>query len=77
VADEAGAEIAVGEVSRPHGIRGELRVHVYNETSDVLLKKPPVRLVLADGSARSVKIVAARRANKAILVELVSIEGLG
>jgi 16S rRNA processing protein RimM len=68
VADEA--EIAVGEVSRPHGIRGELRIHVYNEDSDVLLKKPPVRLVLADGSSRPAKIVAARRANKVILVEL-------
>jgi 16S rRNA processing protein RimM len=68
--DKTRGEVAVAEVARPHGIRGELRVHVYNESSDVLLKKPPVTLVLADGSERPAKIVGARRANKAVLIEL-------
>ena len=65
-----GSDVAVAEVARPHGIRGELRLKVYNEDSDLLLRKPPVRMVLPDGSERPTKIVAARRANKAILVKL-------
>jgi 16S rRNA processing protein RimM len=63
-------DVAVAEVARPHGIKGELRLRVYNEESDLLLEKPPIRLVLADGTERPTKIVAARRANKAILVKL-------
>jgi 16S rRNA processing protein RimM len=43
---------------------------MYNEGSGLLLKKPTVRLVLADGKERPAKIVAARRANKVILIEL-------
>ncbi len=62
--------VPVAEVARPHGVRGEVRLQVYNLGSDLLLARPPVRLRLPDGSEREVKIRSARAVNKGILVEL-------
>lgn len=62
--------VAVAEVARPHGIKGELRLHLFNSESDLLLKRPSVRLRLADGSERDFNITAARPVNKGILVTL-------
>ncbi|WP_437963238.1 ribosome maturation factor RimM [Sorangium sp. So ce260] len=62
--------VPVAEVSRPHGVQGELRLRIYNESSDLLLTRPPIRLRLPDGSERDAKIVAARPVDKALLVRL-------
>ncbi|WP_437805377.1 ribosome maturation factor RimM [Sorangium sp. So ce1078] len=62
--------VPVAEVSRPHGVQGELRLRIYNESSDLLLARPPIRLRLPDGSERDAKIVAARPVDKALLVRL-------
>lgn len=62
--------VPVAQVGRPHGVRGELRLQVYNLGSDLLLARPPVKLRLADGSEREAKIRSARPVNKGILVEL-------
>lgn len=62
--------VPVAEIARPHGVRGELRLQVYNLGSDLLLTRPPVQLRLPDGAMRDVKIRSARPVNKGILVEL-------
>ena len=62
--------VPVAQVGRPHGVRGELRLQVYNLGSDLLLSRPPVQLRLPDGSEREAKIRSARPVNKGILVEL-------
>ncbi|MEJ7731614.1 MAG: ribosome maturation factor RimM [Polyangiaceae bacterium] len=62
--------VAVAEVARPHGIRGELRLKPYNLDSDMLLRKSEVLLRMPDGSERAVSVAAARAVNKAVLVEL-------
>jgi 16S rRNA processing protein RimM len=66
--------IAVAEVARPHGIQGELRLKVYNPDSDLLVRKPRVRLRMPDGSLRDTAIVSARDANKALLVRLSGVD---
>jgi 16S rRNA processing protein RimM len=47
---------------------------VFNEGSDLLLGRPPVRLRLPDGAERDVKLSGARRANKALLVRLAGVD---
>jgi len=65
--------VPVAEVARPHGVQGEIRLKVYNQGSDLLLRRPPVRLRLADGIERDAVIHGAREANKAILVKLTGV----
>jgi 16S rRNA processing protein RimM len=62
--------VAVAEVARPHGIRGELRLKPYNLDSDMLLRRSELLLRMPDGSERVVSVAAARAVNKAVLVEL-------
>ena len=65
--------VALAEVARPHGVKGELRLKLYNPDSAVLLRKPRIRLVTADG-ARAIKLRSVRRVPKALLVRL---DGIG
>jgi 16S rRNA processing protein RimM len=62
--------IPLAEIARPHGIRGELRLKVYNSDSDLLLALPEVTLQPPDGEPRRVKITHAQRANDAILARI-------
>src|SRR5579871_6392653 len=65
--------VALAEVARPHGIQGELRLKVYNPDSDLLRRRPPVILRLADGTEREASITAARDADKALLVRIAGV----
>lgn len=61
--------IALGEVTRPHGVRGELRLKIYNQDSDLLLDMEEVRV------GEKIRIVDhARPANDAILMKLRGID---
>jgi len=62
--------VPVAVVARPHGVLGELRLKLYNEGSSLLLDKPPIRLRLASGEERDVRLVSVREADKALLVRL-------
>jgi len=66
--------IGVAEIARPHGIQGELRLKVYNPDSDLLSRRPRVRLRLPDGALRDAAITSARDANKALLVRLAGVD---
>lgn len=68
------AWVPLAEVARPHGVRGELRLKVYNADSDILLELDEVLVRLPDGSEHEVSIDAARRADQAILMKLYSID---
>jgi 16S rRNA processing protein RimM len=66
--------VALAEVARPHGVRGELRVKVYNSDSELL---PSVRDVLvrrADGVERSIRLQSVRGADEGFL--LAKLEGV-
>lgn len=62
--------VALGAVSRPHGVRGELRVHVFNADSDLLSTLKRVHLRDASGQVTTFGVRSARRAPKTWLVAL-------
>jgi 16S rRNA processing protein RimM len=66
--------IALATVARPHGVRGEVRLDVYNRQSDVLLRADEVLVRMADGEEHEVSVDGARRADKAILLKLHSVD---
>jgi 16S rRNA processing protein RimM len=55
-------------------VHGELRLRIFNEQSDLLLRRPPIRLRMPDGAERDAKIEAARPTNKALLVRLAGVD---
>ena len=68
------AWIPLAEVARPHGVRGELRLKLYNADSDILLEQDAVLLRLKDGKERAVTVDKARRADDAILMKLRTVD---
>jgi 16S rRNA processing protein RimM len=66
--------VPLAEVARPHGVKGELRLKLFNKDSDVLLHQDDVLLRLPDGEEHEVSVDGARRADDAILMKLYSID---
>lgn len=64
--------IALAEVARPHGVKGELRLKVYNRDSDLLRQVREVTLELPSGKRQTATLKSARWANDALLVTLAS-----
>jgi 16S rRNA processing protein RimM len=62
--------VVLAVVTRPHGVRGELKVKLFNPDSDVLLRKRRARLVLADGEAREVSLRNPRAVPGGMIVRL-------
>ncbi len=67
--------VALAEVARPHGLRGELRLKVYNTDSDLLLTRPHIRLCPVMGEPQKAELSAVRRVPGAMLARLVGVEG--
>jgi 16S rRNA processing protein RimM len=66
--------VPLAEVARPHGVRGEVRLKLYNADSDVLLELDEVLVRLPSGEEHEVSVDAARRADTAILMKLHSVD---
>jgi 16S rRNA processing protein RimM len=66
--------IPLAEIARPHGVRGEIRLRLFNKTSDVLLEQEEVLVRLPDGEEHEVSVERARRADDAILMKLYSVD---
>ena len=66
--------IPLAEVARPHGVRGELRLKLFNKDSDLLLAHDEVLVRLPNGEEHEVSIDRARRADDAILMKLYSVD---
>jgi 16S rRNA processing protein RimM len=66
--------VPLAEVARPHGVKGELRLRLFNATSDVLLEQEEVLVRMADGEEHEVSVERARRADDAILMKLFSVD---
>jgi 16S rRNA processing protein RimM len=66
--------VALAEVARPHGVRGEVRLKVFNRDSDLLLALACVFVRLPNGEEHDVSVDSARRADAAILMKLHSID---
>jgi 16S rRNA processing protein RimM len=68
------AWIPLAEIARPHGVRGEVRLRLFNKTSDTLLGLDEVLVRLPDGKEHEVSVERARRADDAILMKLYSVD---
>lgn len=68
------AWVPLAEVARPHGVKGELRLRLFNATSDVLLEQDEVLVRMTGGEEHEVSVERARRADDAILMKLYSVD---
>ena len=68
------AWVPLAEIARPHGVRGELRLKLFNAASDVLLEQDEVLVRLPSGEEHEVSVDGARRADDAILLKLHSVD---
>jgi len=66
--------VPLAEIARPHGVKGELRLRLFNKTSDTLLGQDEVLVRLKDGEEHEVSVERARRADDAILMKLHSVD---
>jgi len=80
---EARRFVPVAEVARPHGIKGELRLKLYNEGSELLTElaqgsrrrgaEVPLKLRLPTGVEQPLVVTSARASNKALLVKFADV----
>ena len=68
------AWVPLGEVMRPHGVRGEVRVRPFNRDSDLLLGLDEVLVRFPEGDAQEVSVDAARRAGEAFLLKFHAVD---
>ena len=68
------AWVPLAEIARPHGVRGEVRLRVFNSDSDLLLDLDEVLVRFPEGDEQEVSVDGARRANDAILMKLHSVD---
>lgn len=67
----AGRLVEIGIVGRPHGVRGELRVHLHNPGSEVIGRADPVYLLRNPGGEPVVRrIEGVRQGPRCVLVSL-------
>jgi 16S rRNA processing protein RimM len=66
--------IELGVIAKPHGVRGELRVHVFNPESTLLEELAEVFLIGGKGEAPAlVEVESTRRGPKALLMRLAGV----
>jgi len=66
--------IELGVVARPHGVNGEIRVHVFNPDSTLLEELSEVLLIAeGDGEPSLVEVTSTRRGPKSLLMRLAGV----
>lgn len=66
--------VPLAEIARPHGVKGEVRLKLFNTASDVLLEQEEVLVRTPEGEEHEVSVDHARRADDAILMKLYSVD---
>ena len=66
--------IELGVIARPHGVSGEVRVHVYNPDSTLLRELAEVFVLDGASEPSLVDVVSTRQAPKALLMRLAGVE---
>ncbi len=75
VPDKTTTHLKIGAVTRPHGVRGELKVRIFNEDSDALGEVSHVILESPKGQAARYEIRSVRGSAKGPIVDLAGVEG--
>src|SRR5262245_13832378 len=60
--------VALAEITRPHGVRGEVRLRLYNSDSDLLPSQDDVLLRPKNGTERSMGVEFMRGADAGHLI---------
>lgn len=68
------AWVPLAEIVRPHGVRGEVRLKLFNVASDALLDRDEVLVRFPDGEEHEVSVERARRVDGAVLMKLYSVD---
>jgi 16S rRNA processing protein RimM len=69
--------IELGVVARPHGVTGEIRVHVFNPESTLLRELGEVFLIGKEGEEPAlVEVVSSRQSPKALLMRLAGVSSV-
>ena len=69
--------IELGVVARPHGVTGEIRVHVFNPESTLLRELGEVFLIGEEGEEPAlVEVVSSRQSPKALLMRLAGVSSV-
>ncbi len=66
--------VPLASIAKPQGVTGELRLKVYNEQTELLVKGQRVRLLYPDGRTDDSTLSGVRRVNKGLLVRLQNVE---
>ena len=66
--------VEIARVSKPHGVRGELKVVPHWDQSDALLEARELIVELPEAGARTFRVEGARRAHRTVLLKLVGID---
>jgi 16S rRNA processing protein RimM len=69
-----GEHVVIGEIGRPVGLGGEVRVWLHNPESDQLEQETPIELLVGDGPARAVSVVELRYAGGQAVVRFEGVE---
>ena len=68
--------VAIGGITKPHGLRGEMRVHAFNLDSPLWKKLTRVLLVHGDGRRESRTVTRSKRANKFVVMALEGVDSI-
>jgi len=69
--------VELGVVARPHGVTGEIRVHVFNPESTLLRELGEVFLIGEEGEEPAlVEVVSSRQSPKALLMRLAGVSSV-
>jgi 16S rRNA processing protein RimM len=66
--------VVIGEVAKPHGVKGEVRVHTHTESPSFFSGLDEIWLAAGDGRLRAYEIVAARTHKGGVLLTLAGVE---
>jgi 16S rRNA processing protein RimM len=66
--------VEIGRVSKPHGVRGELKVVPHWDGSEALLDARELLVELPEQAARAYQVEGARRAHRTVLIKLVGVD---
>ncbi|MFT5358129.1 MAG: 16S rRNA processing protein RimM [Polyangiales bacterium] len=66
--------VAIGGITKPHGLRGEMRVHAFNLDSPLWNKLTTVLLVHSDGRRETRSVTRSKRAHKFVVMALEGVD---
>ena len=73
--DKSTTHLKIGAITRPHGVRGELKVRLFNEESSALWDVAHIVLEGPKGDARRHEVKSVRGSAKAPILDLEGVHG--